>query len=152
MPTVTYIGGTAYRKKPDGSKEIWPKNMPVEVSQSWLDRYRIHICGNPTAFRVEGDGGVTVDEGNDGLPDAGWTKKDISAWLKAKGAKFSGYATKGKLLGLVEETLNPPAPEPEPAVVEEPVVEEPVVEEPVVVEETPVEQDLSVEETKLGDE
>ena len=146
MPTVTYIGGTAYRKKPDGSKGLWPKNMPVEVSQEWLDQYRTHICGNPTAFRVEGDGGVTVDEGNDGLPDAGWTKKDISAWLKAKGAKFSGYATKGKLLGLVEETLNPPAPEPEPAVVEEPVIEEPVIEEPVV--EEPVIEEPVVEETE----
>ncbi len=124
MPIVTYIGGTAYRKKPDGSKRVWPKNVPVEVSQEWLDQYRVHICGNPTAFRVEEDGGVTFDEGNDGLPDAGWTKKDISAWLKAKGVQFGGYATKAKLLTLVEETLNPPTPQPEPVVVEEPVVEE----------------------------
>lgn len=124
MPKVTYIGGTAYRKMPDGSKMVWPKNVPVEVSQEWLDEYRVQICTSPTAFRVEGDGGVTVDEGNDGIPDAGWTKKDISTWLKAKGVEFGGYATKGKLLGLVEETLNPPAPEPEPVVVEEPVLEE----------------------------
>lgn len=82
-------------------------------------------------FPNRGDAGVTVDEGNDGIPDAGWTKKDISDWLKAQGAEFSGYATKAKLLGLVEETLNPPAPEPEPAVVEEPVAEE-AVEEPII--------------------
>jgi hypothetical protein len=109
--------------RPD-TKESWIRKEPVQVSQEWLDKYRILICSNPTAFKVEGDEGMTVDFGNDGLPDAGWTKKDISTWLKAKGVEFGGYATKGKLLGLVEETLNPPAPEPEPVVVEEPAVEE----------------------------
>tara|TARA_R110002020_G_scaffold15678_1_gene56093 strand:+ start:14614 stop:14886 length:273 start_codon:yes stop_codon:yes gene_type:complete len=67
---------------------------------------------------VEGDEGVTVDGGNDGVPDNGWTKKDIGAWLKAQGVGVGGYATKSKLLGLVEQTLNPPAPEPEPVVEE----------------------------------
>jgi len=139
----------------DGREIIRSESMLV--TQEWVDNNRLYLQRKVKHITVQGDEGVTLDAGSDGLPDAGWTKKDISAWLKAKGAKFSGYATKGKLLGLVEETLNPPAPEPEPAVVEEPVIEEPVVEEPVVVEETPVEQDLSVkdlsvEETKLGDE
>jgi hypothetical protein len=120
LPTVTYIGATVYRKRPD-NKDSWIRKEPVEVSQEWLDKYRIPICSNPTAFLVEGDEGVTEDLGEDGLPDAGWTKKDISSWLVAKGVEFGGYATKAKLLGLVESTLNPPAPEP---VVEEPVVEE----------------------------
>ena len=106
----------------------WIRGEVVEVSQRWLDSQRHRLY--PEYFRIEGDAGVTVDEGDDGIPDAGWTKKDISAWLKAKGAEFGGYATKAKLLGLVEETLNPPAPEPEPAVVEEPVAEE-AVEEPI---------------------
>ena len=130
MPTVTYIGKAVWRRRPD-IKDYWERRKPVEVSQSWLDAHRVAICSNPTAFIVEGDAAVTTDEGNDGIPDAGWTKKDISAWLKAQGAEFSGYATKGKLLGLVEETLNPPASEPEPAVVEEPVAEE-AVEEPII--------------------
>ena len=117
-----------YRRRMDMSGE-WIRGEAVEVKQSWVDKYR-HIL-TPDTFRVEGDTGVTVDEGNDGIPDAGWTKKDISAWLKAKGAEFGGYATKAKLLGLVEETLNPPAPEPEPAVVEEPVAEK-AVEEPII--------------------
>jgi hypothetical protein len=88
---------------------------------------------------VEGDEGVTVDDG-DGLPDNGWTKKDITAWLKAQGAEVGGYATKSKLLGLVAQTLNPPAPEPEP------VVEE-------VQEEVPAEIPEEVEEQQIkGDE
>jgi|TARA_R100000084_G_scaffold103368_1_gene59366 hypothetical protein len=107
----------------------WIRSEPVEVSQQWLNEQRRRL--SPKHFKIEGDKGETVDEGNDGIPDAGWTKKDISAWLKAKGAEFGGYATKAKLLGLVEETLNPPAPEPEPAVVEEPVAEE-AVEEPII--------------------
>lgn len=94
----------------------------MEVSQEWLDTHRVAICTNPTAFLVEGDAQtvVTVDGGADGIPDSGWVKKDISAWLIERGVEFGGYATKSKLLALVEETLNPPAPEP----VVEPVVEE----------------------------
>ena len=107
----------------------WDSNEVVTVSQQWLNKWKHTL--DPKDFLIEGDAGVTVDAGNDGIPDSGWTKKDISAWLKAKGAEFGGYATKAKLLGLVEETLNPPAPEPEPAVVEEPVAEE-AVEEPII--------------------
>lgn len=128
MPTVTFLGPLAYRRRLDRSGE-WIRGEPVVVSQQWLNQERRRL--KPQFFRIEGDAGVTVDEGDDGIPDAGWTKKDISAWLKAQGAEFSGYATKGKLLGLVEETLNPPAPEPEPAVVEEPVAEE-AVEESII--------------------
>ena len=117
-----------YRRRMDTSGE-WIRGEAVQVEQSWVDKYR-HIL-TPDTFKVEGDAGVTVDKGEDGIPDAGWIKKDISAWLKAKGVEFGGYATKAKLLGLVEETLNPPAPEPELAVVEEPVVEE-AVEEPII--------------------
>ena len=128
MPTVTFLGPLMYRRRLDSSGQ-WVRGEPVEVSQSWLNHERRRL--KPQFFRIEGDRGVTVDAGNDGIPDSGWTKKDISAWLKAKGVEFSGYATKSKLLGLVEETLNPPAPEPEPATVEEPVVEE-AVEESII--------------------
>ena len=117
-----------YRRRTDLSGQ-WIRGEPVEVSQEWLNHQRNRLLSQ--YFRIEGDAGVTVDAGNDGIPDSGWTKKDISAWLKAKGVEFSGYATKSKLLGLVEETLNPPAPEPEPATVEEPVVEE-AVEESII--------------------
>ena len=125
MPTVTYIGSRVYRKKPDGTGELWPRGEPVEVSQAYLDEHRVAICTNPTAFLVEGDEGVTVDEGSDGLPDAGWTKKDITAWLVEHGQTVSGYATKSKLLDAVEGVLNPaPAPAPEPEAAPTPEVEE----------------------------
>lgn len=132
MPTITYIGATVYRKRPD-TKDSWIRKEPVQVSQEWLDRYRVPICSNPTAFLVEGDANaeVSVDEGADGIPDAGWVKKDISAWLTERGVELPGYATKSKLLALAEEHLNPAAPEP---VAEEPAVAEEVVAEP---EETP---------------
>lgn len=123
MPTVTYIGSRVYRKKPDGTGELWPRGEPVEVSQAYLDKHRVAICTNPTAFLVEGDEGVTVDEGSDGLPDAGWTKKDITAWLVERGHTVGGYATKSKLLDAVEGVLNP-APAPEPEATPTPEVEE----------------------------
>ena len=127
MPTVTFLGPMMYRRRTDLSGQ-WIRGEPVEVSQEWLNHQRNRLLSQ--YFRIEGDAGVTVDAGNDGIPDSGWTKKDISAWLKAKGVEFSGYATKSKLLGLVEETLNPPAPEPEPATVEEAVEE--AVEESII--------------------
>ena len=96
------------------------------VSQGWLNQERHRL--KPNFFRIEGDEGVTVDAGNDGLPDSGWTKKDIGAWLKGKGETVSGYTTKSKLLDLVKTTLSPPAPEP---VVEEVLVEETIIEDSV---------------------
>ena len=143
MPTVTYIGNYAYRKVP-GTKDIWPKRVPQEVSQKWLDANRTAICTNPEVFVVKGDAkttagiGFTEDADGDGLPDSGWTKKDITGWLKDKGVSITGYATKAKLLDKVKTALNPPAPEP---VVEE-VAPEPVAEEVVEVEETIVEDPI----------
>ena len=131
MPTVTFRGPLMYRPRTDIAGE-WIRGEAVQVSQQWLNEQRHRL--RPQFFIITGDEGETVDEGDDGIPDAGGTKKDISAWLKAQGVTLGGYATKAKLLGIVEETLNPPAPEPEPAVVEEPVAEE------------------AVEESNIGDE
>ena len=128
MPTITYLGPYMYRRML-GMNGNWVRGEPVEVSQEWLNhnaRYR----AAPKHFKIEGDEGVTVDAGNDGLPDSGWTKKDIGAWLKGKGEVVSGYTTKSKLLDMVKTTLNPPAPEPEP-VVEEVLVEETIIEDSV---------------------
>tara|TARA_R100001443_G_scaffold65830_1_gene75016 strand:+ start:381 stop:752 length:372 start_codon:yes stop_codon:yes gene_type:complete len=117
-----------YRRKSDVSGQ-WVRGEPVEVSQEWLNKHRVRM--SPETFKIEGDEGVTVDAGNDGLPDSGWTKKDIGAWLKGKGEVVSGYTTKSKLLDMVKTTLNPPAPEPEP-VVEEVPVEEAVEEQDII--------------------
>ena len=63
MPLVTYLGPFFLRRRPDNAGQ-WERNITEEVSQEWLDTYRRAICGNPTAFRVEGDEGVTVDDGD----------------------------------------------------------------------------------------
>lgn len=128
MPTVTFLGPMMYRRK-SGVSGQWIRGEPVEVSQEWLNKHRVRM--SPKTFKIEGDEGVTVDAGNDGLPDSGWTKKDIGAWLKGKGEVVSGYTTKSKLLDMVKTTLNPPAPEPEP-VVEEVPVEEAVEEQDII--------------------
>ena len=97
------------------------KGQSLSVSQQWVDDNRLFLQKKGNRITVQGDEGVTLDAGSDGLPDAGWTKKDIQAWLKDHGAEYSGYATKTKLLSIVEETINPPAPEP---IAEEQTVEE----------------------------
>lgn len=124
MPTITSLGPYHTRTVPGMRRIYAERNVPMEVSQEWLDAYRNQLP--PKWWKVEGDAGITVDAGDDGIPDSGWTKKDISAWLEERGETVGGYATKSKLLGMVDLILNPPAPEP---VVEEPVVEEPVAEE-----------------------
>ena len=116
-----------YRRRMDIAGE-WIRGETVEVNQAWLDEQRHRL--RPEFFVINDDAGVTVDAGNDGLPDSGWTKRDISAWLKGKGEVVSGYNTKSKLLDMVETVLNPPAPEPEPVVEEAPVEE--AVEEQII--------------------
>ena len=124
MPTITSLG-PYYERRVPGMKRIYAiRGTPMDVSQEWLDANRGGLTNK--WWRIDGDTGITIDAGNDGLPDSGWTKKDITAWLEERGETVGGYATKSKLLGMVELILNPPAPEP---VVEEPVVEEPVAEE-----------------------
>jgi len=127
LPKITYIGSNPYLKLRDDTEMY--RGQVREVSQEWLDKYRQWaIQKGPKNLLIEGDEGVTKDAGNDGLPDSGWTKKDITTWLKDKGVTVTGYATKGKLLDKVKATLNPPAPEP---VVEEAVPEPKVVEETI---------------------
>ena len=109
--------------------------QPVEVSQDWIAENEWRFAR--THWRIEGMEPKTVDKGNDGLPDSGWTKKDISTWLKEKGTTVTGYATKAKLLDKVKATLNPPAPKPvveevAPEPVAEEVVEETIIEDPIV--------------------
>ena len=146
MPTVTFMGPFPTRRRLDKKGGIWHRGVAVEVSQEWLNQWRSRVS-HPKYFKVEGDAGETVDFGDDGIPDSGWTKKDIAAWLADNGTDVSGYNTKKKLLDMVDTVLNPPAPEPEvveevapePEVVE-PEVVEPEVVEPEVVEETIVEE------------
>jgi hypothetical protein len=85
---------------------MWTRGEVVEVEQEWLNEWRHTLPAS--RFLIEGDDGITTDAGNDGLPDTGWSRKDILAWLKAQGVPTgAGYLTKTAALKLVEGHLNP---------------------------------------------
>ena len=109
MPTVTFLGPNMWQRRADILGH-WERAEAVEVSQDWLNHWRGRLSSED--FLIEGDVGETVDFGNDGIPDNGWTNKDIKAWIIGNGQEVSGYNTKKKLLGIVDTILNPPAPEP----------------------------------------
>ena len=85
MPTVTFTGPFATRRRQDNHKE-WGRGVVVEVSQEWLNQWRTTLP--LTSFRISGDAGETVDFNDDGIPDGGWTKKDITAWIKENGGEL----------------------------------------------------------------
>lgn len=128
MPTVTFIGPFATRRRHDNA-EAWIRGQPLEVSQEWLNQWRNRL--KPSHFRIEGDVSETVDFNDDGIPDSGWTKKNIIKWIAENGGKVDGYSTKTKLLGTVDTILNPMVEKLE--VVEEIIVEDTVA-QPVGVE------------------
>ena len=99
---------------------VIPRYQPMEVSQEYLDAHR-HLLQTKW-WRIDGDAGVTVDNGNDGVPDEGWTKKDIVAWMTGQGLEVGGYATKATLLKSVAAFLNP-EPVAEPVEEAEPTTE-----------------------------
>ena len=110
MPTVTYIGRSHVRRATDAQMPDWEQNRPVEVTAAWLDRYHPRL--DSTNFRIEGWSKTeaeerSVDQGNDGIPDKGWNKKDIAAWLDSYNLKPSGYATKTQLLEIVATVMSP---------------------------------------------
>ena len=105
MPTVTFIGPFYERRRRDTAAP-WLRGEVVEVTQEWLNEWRHTLPAKH--FVIEGDEGVTVDGGNDGIPDIGWSRKDILKWLTDNGvSKGSGYLTKSAALALVDEHLNP---------------------------------------------
>ena len=105
MPTVTFTGPFYERRRRDTAAP-WLRGEVVEVTQEWLNEWRHTLPAKH--FVIEGDEGVTVDGGNDGIPDIGWSRKDILKWLTDNGvSKGSGYLTKSAALALVDEHLNP---------------------------------------------
>ena len=141
MPKVTFLGPNMWKRRADILGH-WERAEPVEVSQEWLNHWRSRL--SPRDFLIEGDAGFTVDFGNDGIPDSGWTNKDIKGWIIGNGQEVSGYNTKKKLLGMVDTILNPPEPEVE-EVAEVTIAEEALAESEGLVEETS-------EENITGDE
>ena len=83
------------------------RGQPQEVSQELLDVSRSQLLN----CRIWGDDksldADTVDGGDDGVPDMGWTRNDIAAWLKDNAVRTRAGLTKAQLLGRVSEYLNP---------------------------------------------
>ena len=105
MPTVTFLG-PFFERPMRHTMGMWTRGVAVEVEQTWLDEWRHTLPAS--RFLIEGDEGVSTDAGNDGLPDIGWSRKDIITWLKEKDISTgAGYLTKTAGLKLVEEYLNP---------------------------------------------
>lgn len=105
MPKVTFTGPFYERRRRD-SPTSWIRGQVNPVTQAWLDEWRHTLPAKH--FKIEEDKGVTVDGDNDGIPDTGWSRKDILAWLKAQKVPMgAGYLTKTAALKLVEEHLNP---------------------------------------------
>jgi|TARA_R110000851_G_scaffold174970_2_gene321207 hypothetical protein len=104
LPSLTYLG-PAYSVKLDKAEHRL-RGVTEEVSQEWLNLWRVRL--NTKHWRIEGDEpSPTVDAGNDGIPDTGWNRKDILAWLTSNGVVLNGYTAKGRALEMVAEHLNP---------------------------------------------
>jgi len=105
VPVVTYLGPFYERRRSDGCAS-WIRGKAVTVNQAWLDEWRHTL---PLShFSIEGDeGGESLDDG-DGIPDPGWSRRDILGWLADNNVDIgSGYVTKTRALELVEAHLNP---------------------------------------------
>ena len=117
---MTYLG-PSYSIKLD-KKEHRLRGVTETVSQEWLNLWRNRL--DAKYWRIEGDEGLpTVDAGNDGVPDAGWNRRDILDWLTSNGVVLSGYTAKGRALEMVAEHLNPALDEEQVQVEEVPVEE-----------------------------
>tara|TARA_R100000908_G_scaffold58854_1_gene35093 strand:+ start:538 stop:915 length:378 start_codon:yes stop_codon:yes gene_type:complete len=108
MPQLKYVGKYYMSSGPAGFGKTVYRGRLYEVTQEWCDAYGAALGSD---YELIGSEPKTVDKLNDGIPDSGWRVGDIKKWLKAEGVSFgAGYRTKGALLGLVEEHLNPAPP------------------------------------------
>ena len=119
MPTVTYMGRSWTTRNIDASYPDFVRGRPIEVTTAWLDKWGLRLSDD---FIVEGY--ASVDSGSDDIPDAGWSRADIAAWLAKYDIKPKGYATKTTLLQLVETVMSPDGAEETEALIEESAEEE----------------------------
>ena len=104
LPTVTYIGRSYSIPSKDPSHPAWIRGERREVTTAWLDKWSSRL--SDTLFKIE-DYEKTIDINQDGVPDEGWSRKDILTWLAKYEIKPNGYATKSKLLELVATVMSP---------------------------------------------
>ena len=114
MPTVTYMGRSWSTRNIDAKYPDFTRGVPLEVTTAWLDKWGHRLSDD---FIIEGY--ESVDAGNDDIPDAGWKRGDIVAWLAKYDIKPKGYATKTTLLELVETVMSPNGVEETEALIEE---------------------------------
>ena len=99
MPLLTYLG-PSYSVTLDGPTPRI-RGEAHEVSHEWLNKWRVRLASEN--WRIEGDEQTPTIEG---VPDAGWKRADILAWLSTNGVVPSGYTTKGRALELVGNYLS----------------------------------------------
>tara|TARA_R110002074_G_scaffold385470_1_gene566736 strand:- start:210 stop:587 length:378 start_codon:yes stop_codon:yes gene_type:complete len=108
MPQLKYIGKYYMSPGPRGFGKTVYRGETYNVTQEWCDKYSSALGSD---YELIGSESKTVDALDDGIPDSGWRVGDIKKWLRTEGVSFgAGYRTKGALLGLVEEHLNPAPP------------------------------------------
>lgn len=104
MPTVTFLGPFFERPMRHGIG-VWTRGKVNQVTQEWVNEWRHTLPASH--FLIEGEEEVTTDADNDGLPDTGWSRKDILDWMNNNEVSTgSGYLTKTAALKLVEEHLS----------------------------------------------
>ena len=110
MPSVKYNGPEPTRRVGFG---MLIRGQELKVTQEELDLFRKQLLN----CDIKGDANKPaapeevfehVDEGDDGIPDAGWTRANIVGWLKEAGVHTRAGLTKAQLLKRVDEHLNPP--------------------------------------------
>ena len=111
MPSVKYNGPLPTRRVGWG---MLIRGQEQELSQETLDLFRPQLLN----CTITGDAYKPlaapeavfeehVDEGDDGIPDEGWTRANIVGWLKDAGVQTRAGLTKAQLLERVNEHLNP---------------------------------------------
>ena len=104
MPTVTFLGPFFERPMRHGIG-VWTRGKVNQVTQEWVNEWRHSLPASH--FLIESEEATTIDAGNDGLPDSGWSRKDILDWMNNNEVSTgSGYLTKTAALKLVEEHLS----------------------------------------------
>jgi len=104
LPTVTFLGPFFERPMRHGIG-VWTRGKVNQVTQEWVNEWRHSLPASH--FLIESEEVTTIDAGNDGLPDSGWSRKNILDWMNNNEVSTgSGYLTKTAALKLVEEHLS----------------------------------------------
>ncbi len=101
MPIIRYRGRWPQIRTSFGD---FTRGQSVEVSQDFLDENRGHFDLN--IYEISGEekaASVSNDIGNDGIPDEGWTRKEIIEYCEANNIPVRAGLTKAKL---IERILN----------------------------------------------